>query len=128
MASASFNASLSFTPPASNTVSQSFSLKLSYSAVSLGTIDVDSGSTTAIEVPFGGSTAARGVVVRNNLDVDVGVRINGNSANLYDLAPGGMLMHWAPQDAQADNLAAITLTPATATVAAGTIEYVVLGE
>lgn len=127
MASASFNANLTFTPPAANKVSQAFSLDFTYSAVSLGTIDVVGGSDGAVEIPFGGTDAARGVIVRNKLDVDVGVQINANGTDLYEIAPGGMFMHWAPEDAKTTNLEAILLTPAKATTNDGTIEYIVLG-
>lgn len=126
MANATFNASLTFTPPASNTVSQAFNLRLAYSAVSMGTIDVAERSEAAITIPFGGAEAAQGVVVRNNLDVDVKLKINEANA-VYELAPGGIFMHWAPKAAATTNLEAMILTPSKATITAGTIEYIVLG-
>lgn len=128
MASATFSSNLTFTPPASGPVAQAFSVSFSFSAVSTGTLDVAAGATTGISVPFGGSTDARGVAVKNNLDVDVGVQINANGADLYEIAPGGIFMHWAPVAAGTTSLGAILLTPAgSGPVADGTIEYVVLG-
>ncbi len=128
MGSATFSSTLTFTPPASGPVAQAFGVSFSYSAVSMGTLDVAQGSTTAVDVPFGGSTDARGIAVRNNLDVDVGVQINANGTDLYEIAPGGLFMHWAPVAAGTTSLSALLLTPAGAgPTADGTIEYVVLG-
>jgi hypothetical protein len=137
MTTAIFNANLTFTPPASNTVAQAFNVQIPYSAVSLGTISVAKASVAEIDVPFGGATSAQGLVVRNDLDVAVMVRINGSidakqdggalGLDLYEVSPGGMMMHWSPKTVTT-GLARIRIKPSgTGPTVDGTVEYIVLG-
>lgn len=127
MASAVFTSGLTYTPGGGGTLNQGFRVAFNYTAVSAGKHDVAIGSTSAVAIAFGGVGNALGVLVQNNIDVDLTVTINGSAA-LYRLAPGGMLMHWAPAAPGGTPLTAIAVTPAgSGPSVAGSVDYVILG-
>lgn len=125
MATGKLHAKLTFGLPSSNTVSQAFDMKLDYAIVSSGTIDVATAANSGIDIPFGGTSSAQGVVVKNLTNKRVELAFNGGT-KAYAVAPGGMFMHWAPEAAGADELTEIEVTPKEPTED-GTIEFVVLG-
>lgn len=127
MASAVFTSGLTYSPGGGGTLTQGFRAAFDYAAVSAGKYDVAATSVTAVAIPFGGVGSALGVIIQNNTDCAVEVKINGSAA-LYNLAAGGLLMHWAPKSPAALPLTSITVTPVTGgPTVAGSIDYVVLG-
>jgi len=125
MATGKLHAKLTFGLPSSNTVSQAFDVRLDYAIVSSGTIDVATGATSSFDLPFGGTSAAQGVVVKNLTNKPIELAFNGGM-KAYAVASGGMFMHWAPDAAGTDDLTALEVTP-TAPTEDGTVEFVVLG-
>lgn len=132
MSSAVFTSSLTYTPGGGGSLTQSFGVNVPYTAVSSGTIDIPgaTAAATAFLIPFGGvNVDARGLMIKNNTDLDVGIRFNTSMTDSYHLAPGGVLMHWAPAAAAApaSALKGASIATTALTVNAGTIDYIVLG-
>jgi hypothetical protein len=125
MAGAVFTSSVSYTPGGGGSLTQGFRVAFTYSAVSSGTIDIASGSSAAQTIQFAGVGTALGFVVQNNTDADIHVSLNG-SANLFRVAQGGVVMHWAPEAPAATPLSSATITPVTPTED-GSVDYIVLG-
>jgi len=133
MSSAVFTSSLTYTPGGGGSLTQSFGVNVSYTAVSSGTIDIPAATASAapFTIPFGGvNTDARGLLIKNNTNLDIGIRLNlaGAGANTYQLAPGGVMMHWAPAAAAGGHLTMTTITTTALVVNAGTVDYIVLGD
>jgi hypothetical protein len=126
MASAVFTSGLMYSPGGGGTLNQGFRMAFNYTAVSAGRHDVAAGSVAAVVVSFGGVGKALGVIVQNSTDVDVSVKINA-SAVVFNLAPGGMLMQWAPKAPGTAPFAGVTFTPMVGPSVDGAVEYVVLG-
>jgi hypothetical protein len=128
---AEFSASVTFAPAGGGVLTQAFNVAAPYGSVSTGTIALAAGTEpAAIAIPFGGVSAdAKGLVLRNNTPVDLGIRLNGAAADHYHLAPGGLLMHWAPAAAAtaASALKALSVMPAAKPAEDGTIDYLVFG-
>jgi hypothetical protein len=129
MSIAAFSCNVTYTPGGGGALSQNFNLAVPYSAISAGKLDVPSGSSAAVSVPFGGvGVDTRGLLIQNNTDVDIEVDVANTGTAQYHLAPGGLLLHWSPKKAAASALVALSLKPATATAADGSIDFIVLGE
>ncbi len=129
MGTAAFSCNVTYTPGGGGNLSQSFGMATQYTAISAGKFDVPSGSTTDVVIPFGGvGVDARGVVIQNNTDVDLKVDINATGTFQYQLAPGGLFMHWAPKKAAAAQLIHVTVKPASGPTEAGVVDFIVLGE
>lgn len=133
MPNAVFSSNLTYTPGGGGSLTQSFGVVAPYAAISAGTIDVPSGTaaSSSFAIPFGGvETDARGLVIKNNTAFDIGIRLNGASADLYHLAPGGLLMHWAPKAASnpASALKAASFTTTANVDSDGTVDFIVLGD
>jgi hypothetical protein len=133
MATAAFGSSLTYAPGGGGSLTQSFNVNATYTAISSGTIDIGVGTASGVifGIPFGGvNTDARGLVIKNNTKQDLGIRINGvpaAPATLYRLAPGGVFMHWAPVAAGASALTAAAVDTTVLAADAGSVDYIVLG-
>lgn len=94
------NLSLVYTPPAApaNSGQASLAVTHTYNASNVGSIDVPNGTVvgTVFPIPFGSLTAAKTLVIRNNLTAEVGVRLNGAVANNFNIPAGGELVYSAP--------------------------------
>ena len=136
MATAVFNSSFVYTPGGGGTLAQSFTIETKYVAISSGTIDVPASVAAGqvIEIPFGGvGVGALGVVIRNKIDKDLGVRPGppaaGAPADPFSIPPDGVLVYWAPKKGPAGTpLKACGLTVLAAPTVDGSIDYIVLGE
>ena len=129
MPQAEFSSSVTYSPPGGGLLTQAFGVTANYASASAGTVAISAKADPhPIAIPFGGIGAdARGLVVRNNTAVDLGIRLNGATSDLYRLAPGGLIMHWAPASAGASALTACTVAPAVAAPSDGSIDYLVFG-
>lgn len=125
---------LTYTPPLATTQQQvPFSNAENYVPSSVGVLDIPIGTAanTAISVPFGTISVADVVVVKNNGNQDLGVRINGvptSPAVLYQIPPGGVLAitHPVVPGGGAITSLALDTTVIQATVV-GTVDYYVFG-
>lgn len=131
MSNAVFNSNVTYTPGGGGTLTQSFAVTVSYAAISAGTIDIPASAAVGpatFTVPFGAVSGANGLLVKNNTANPLGIRLNGSSGDIYQIAPNGVLMHWAPKPGVA------VTTPLTAAVVTigitdgGSVDYVVLGD
>ncbi|AGP41513.1 hypothetical protein [Sorangium cellulosum] len=130
MSNALFTSELTYTPGGGGALTQSFRVTAPYTAISAGTLDIPDATASgqAFVIPFGGvNTDARGLVIKNNTGLDIGIRLNGAAANIYQLAAGGVFMHWAPAAAAAGALTGASVTTTAATTGPGTVDYIVLG-
>lgn len=131
MANAVFNASLTHMSSDGGTLSQMFNLSSGFRAMSAGSIPLHRGVEpgTLIEIPFGLAAAeCRAIVVKNDTLNELGVRLNAATADLYRLAPGGVLFHWAPVAGGSDPLRRVALSVPLAPRDGGAVEYLVLGD
>lgn len=102
MAADNFTATLNlvYTPPGSPAGSGVAALAQAgtYQAGQAGSIDVPPGTTvaTVIPIPFGSVSAAKMLVVKNNMANEVGVRLNGAGSNTFNIPPGGFFAYVVP--------------------------------
>lgn len=138
MANAVFTSSVTYEPGGGGSITQGFRTDFKYKAVSAGKWDVAAGAPPAkYEIPFGGVGSALGFILQNNTDRDVAVTLNGPddaagspAPSQYDLAPGGMLMHWAAK-APASTAAAfkrVRFELKTAASVDGSVDFIILGD
>ncbi|HVH45366.1 MAG TPA: hypothetical protein VM925_23595 [Labilithrix sp.] len=131
MSIAAFSCNVTYAPGGGGMLSQNFNVAAPYTAINAGKIDVPNGTAaaTAFNLPFGGvTTDTRGLLIQNNTDVDLSVDLAASGTAQYQLAPGGLVLHWAPKKAAATALLAATVTVTAATAADGAVDFIVLGE
>lgn len=134
MGVSTFSSTLTFTPPLATSPQQvPFSSVETNVPQSVGTLDipVGTGANVAIPVPFGTISAADVLVIKNNGNQDIGLRINGiptSPAVLYQIPPGGLLsiIHPAAPGGSPITSAQIDTTVIQASVV-GTVDYYVFG-
>lgn len=131
MGIAAFSCNVTYSPGGGGTLSQSFNVAAPYTAISAGKIDVPAATaaTTSFSLPFGGvNVDARGLLIQNNTDSDLAIDLSASGTAQYRLAPGGLVIHFAPKKAGGASLKAADVVVASLTVAAGAIDFIVLGE
>lgn len=94
------NLSMVYTPPAApaNSGQASLAVTHTYNASAVGTIDIPPTTVvgTSFSVPFGSVSAAKTLVIRNNMTSELGVRLNAAGANNFNIPPGGEFVYSAP--------------------------------
>ncbi|WP_223645124.1 hypothetical protein [Corallococcus sp. EGB] len=123
MADAVFSSKVTYTPSGGGSLTQGFNVAFPYTASSSGTVDVAAGASAAVDILFGSVNEVLGFILQNNTDKDIAIKVGAN--DLYNLAAGGVLMHWSPVKST-KSLTGVKATPASP-INPGTIEYVVLG-
>lgn len=126
MANAVFTSSVTYEPGGGGTITQGFRMAFDYSALSAGRWDIAVGSTNVVVAAFGGVSSAQGLVLQNNTDVDIGLGFNSATV-LYHLAPGGLIMHWAPKAPGGTPLQSVHITPTAGPTKAGYLDFIILG-
>lgn len=125
---------LTYTPPLATTQQQvPFSNAENYVPHSVGVLDIPIGTAAnaAISIPFGTVSVADVVIIKNNGNQDLGLRINGiptAPAVLYQIPPGGIFAATHPVVPGGGQLTSIQVdtTVIQATVV-GTIDFYVFG-
>lgn len=109
-------------------VTSSSSKIVEYAGQSEGVIDLPAGTPGgAFAIPFGSVASATYLELENNSDVDCTLKLNG-SANLYSVAPGGIVLLTEAEIPAGTELTGASLTTEAATVVAGELKYRVLGD
>ncbi len=124
---ASMKVTLSAPGPGGSTYTMSKNTLAKFKGSSVNSADVPASSTTPVDVSFG--TVAVGatlVIVENNTDGDLAVKINGAAAASHKLPPGGVLALGQDDVPGGSPLLSIECTPATTD--AGTIDSWVFGD
>lgn len=127
---AALNASLNYISPG-NTVSAITMLTCvsPYTSVSQGTIDVPAATAdnTTFPVSFGSVGSATLIYIVNKTEAAIGVRLQGAVADQFEIAPLGFLLQAMP-DNVATPIDEIVVVTTALQVAAGTVEFVIVGD
>lgn len=102
-------------------------------AQNAGEIDIPDGTADATQftIPLGSiGTEITGLLILNNNNVAIGVRLASavGDADLYSLAPGGLLLHAAPVSDDDNPLVAAAITTTAEQVGLGQVAYWVFGD
>jgi hypothetical protein len=125
---------LTYVPPLATTQQQvPFSNAENYVPHSVGVLDIPVGvaANTAIAVPFGTVSVADVVIIKNNGNQDLGLRINGiptSPAILYQMPPGGVFAVTHPTAPGSGAITSVELdTTVTQATVVGTVDFYVFG-
>lgn len=101
-----------------------------YLAYNTGIVDIPAGSVTGAEfpVPFGSSTTASAVIIRNVSAETLRLATNGATGAGIDLPDGGLFVFAATGPAPVASLASVSLSALRVCVTAGSFEYWVFGD
>ncbi len=131
MPTATLTATVSYVAPGPTPVQSTFIAQTEYQASAVGFVDIPSGTAdaTAFNVPLGSVVQFKGVLVQNNTNQQLNVRINGAVADEWTLPPSGVFIPlFAATAALDDPLTEIELVTTALTTEDGTIGYIVLGD
>lgn len=126
------NSSLIYTPPAApaNSGLGSLAVTHTYNASAVGTIDVPNGTvvSTVIPVPFGSVSAAKTLIIKNNMTSEIGVRINGSVTNILNIPAGGKLEYSAPTAPVAVPITSASIVNTVDPTALERVQFFVFGD
>lgn len=123
---------VSYTPPGAslNSGNSTFQLQSTYNGQSVGQVDVATTYTpgTPIPVPFGNIAAAKVVIVKNMMSVEIGIRLNGAISNTFNLAPGGEFAYAASAAPSSTPLISASINPVSVPATTESVYYFVFGD
>ncbi len=124
---ASLRLTLSAPGPGSSTYTFSKSVLAKFLGSSVNSADVPESSTTPVNVDFGSvAVGATLVVVLNNTDGDLAVKMNGSEDTSHNIPPGGVDVFGGDNAPAGGPLLSMICTPGT--TEAGTIDTWVFGD
>lgn len=127
---ASLSALLNYISPGNTTPgSTSITCVSPYTSVSQGTIDVPAATAdnATFNVAFGSVGSATLIYILNKTESAIGVRLQGAVADQFEIAPLGFLLQCMPDNVTTP-IDEIVVTTTALQVAAGTVEFVIVGD
>jgi len=123
---------MTYTPPGGPLNSGTFSKVVSfpYTAMTSGILDIPDSTVGGVvfPIPFGTINANAQVLLIYNLNnKDIGIRLNGSPADIYQVPPGGILTAGNPTTSIANPLLSASIVTTALQVGTGTVEFFVLG-
>ncbi len=103
-------------------------ISCAYKAQNHGAIDVGTGDTGELSIPFGAvDVGATCVVIENKTGQDVEVKVNGTASD-FNLPTGGSMVFGGPLAAAAEPILSMSVTLAGTQSGDGTVAYHVFGD
>lgn len=124
-----FSGTLSFTPPGGGTQVMNVAVQAPYSAQVEATIDIPDMTTsaTAFALSFGSIASATLLLVKNDNNQDMGVRLQAAVANEFQVPAGSALLIAMPAAPGSNPVTAAAVVTTATQSGPGSVSYAVFG-